>query len=136
MKQVKYIFSDLLSKLRALKGKTVAFIIAISVLLIAPTLLALGYVIYQEIAKPVEYFSVTLYDIEDKVIAEESQTLDDTGSSSLLKIFYHLVSDEKNRIEKLEVSESEAFVRADIDYNGTKFNINCYFSTDPEKRGY
>lgn len=136
MKQIKHIFYGLFSKIKALKGKKIALIIAISTVVIAPTLLATGYVVYHEIAKPVEYFSVSLYDSKNELIAEESQTLDDMGSSSLLEIFYHLILDETRHTDPPETPDDRVFVLAKIDYNGTKLNIKCYFSIDPEAEGY
>ena len=136
MRESKHIFSDFLSVLHGFKGKRIAFIIAVSMLLAVPTLLAAGYVIYHEIAKPVEYFSVKLYDSKDELIAEESQDIDDTGSSPLLKIFYHLVSDEGQSISAPEDTNNKKYVRAEIDRNGTKSELLCYFSTDTEGEGY
>ena len=136
MKKIRNLFTDLLSKTKEINGKRIATIAAISLLLITPTVLAAVFVIHNELTAPNEYLSVTLYDSENKIIAEESQTFDNMGNSSLLKLFYHLISDDTHQITDAQNADGSCYVRAEIDHNGTKHNIKCYFSTEAEDGGY
>ena len=108
----------------------------IAIMLTAPTLLATGYVLYYEFAKPPEYFSVLLYDSESTPLASESQNFEDASKSSLTEIFYLLVSDEKQVEVTPDESSSRTFVRASINHNGVDHELICYFSTDLQKAYY
>ena len=136
MNRTKSFMSDILSRLKLLGGKRIAIIIAIAAILTAPTALATVYVINQELEKPAEQLSVSLYDSEDRLIASESQILGNAGRTSLTEMFYRIISSDSRSESIPEGLTDKTFVRAEIDHNGTKHDITCYFSTDSDKGYY
>ena len=136
MNQIKHFLSDILSRQRAPKGKKIAFIIALCLIFITPTLLATGYVIYNELASPDEYISVSLYNKDGDLLASEKSNLNDMGGSSLSEIFYNFVLEEKHPTDRPTISEDQTYIRAKIDHNGTEYDLLCYFSTDSETGGF
>ena len=136
MNQIKHFLNDILSRQRAPKGKKIAFIIALCLIIIAPTLLAAGYVIYNELASPDEYISISLYNRDGDVLASEKKNINDMSGSSLAEIFYNFVLEEKHPIDRPAIYEDQTYIEAKIDHNGTQHDLLCYFSTDSETGGF
>lgn len=127
---------DILSIIKKIRSKKIIAIIMIISILAIPTLLATGYVLYYEFAKPQEYFSVSLYDNKSTLLASESQTFEDASKSSLTEIFYLLVSNEKQIEVTPDNFTDRTFVTVSINHNGVNRELTCYFSTDHQKAYY
>ncbi len=129
MKQAKGLLGDIGRWFRTMNGKRLATIIIAVSIIIAPTVFATVYVFHNEFVKDDNYFSVTLYDSDGDVIANDSQLPESAGRSTLTGIFYELIKEPVPL--KARPNETNAiYVKADISYNGIPYKLVCYFSTD------
>ncbi|MBQ8849709.1 MAG: M23 family metallopeptidase [Clostridia bacterium] len=136
MKQLKDLFYDIVRWFSALNIKKTAFIVSVAALIITPTVLAGGYVIYNEYVHNTDYFSVTLYDSDENIIAEERETPENAKVSTLTEIFYTLTKDPVAYSADTTANTDRTFVRAVMSYNGSSSEIICYFSTDEASAYY
>ncbi len=136
MKTLKDIFNNIISCFLKLKAKKVIAVILALILLIVPTLLALGYVCYIEFFQKENYFSISLYDENDRLIVTEEDQPESSETSSLSSIFYTLLNEgSKKALEASPNTENKAYVRAVTSYKNTKNDIKCYFS-ETDKTGF
>ena len=130
MKHLKSFFTAIVNRLSALSAKKIIVIALIVAVIIAPTVLAFGYVIYNEYLLVSNHFSVTLYADDDRLIATDSQDPESAGKSSLCGIFYHMTAEPVPINIDIDVIPDHGYVRAVTQYNGINAEYKCYFSTD------
>ena len=130
MKRLKSFFKATGSHIGTLSAKKIAVIALVAAVIIAPTVLALGYVIHNEYLKVSNRFSVTLYTPDDRVIATDIQDPEIAGRASLCGIFYQMTSKPVPVNIDTSVITNDSYVRAITEYNGTVSEYKCYFSTD------
>lgn len=117
----------------AVNAKKIIHALIISLLVIAPSLCAFGYTFYHDYFKKPNYFSVTLYDAENNIVAFDEVQPEFEQSDSLAMLFYDITI---SPTEITRPTESAPYVRAVTEWNGKVTDIKCYFSENDTDRFY
>ncbi len=128
MRQLKSIFNDVKQWFLSLNTKRVLIILIITVLAIAPTLFAFGYVINNEYLRQDSVFSVALYTDKNELIVFEDDNNDTPEKTSISDIFIRLTEDPQP-VEQTPLNE-EKYIKALVTVNGVSSEFKCYFSVD------
>ncbi len=134
MRQLKSIFNDVKQWLLSLNTKRVLIILIITVLAVAPTLFAFGYVINNEYLRQDSAFSVALYTDKNELIVFEDDNTDTPSKASVSDIFIRLAEDPEP-IDQAPLNE-EKYIKAIVTVNGVSSELKCYFSVDNDAGYY
>lgn len=105
-------------------------IIAIAAVLcfLLPTILALSLILADDSEYTADSLSVTLFDSERVLIAEETASPDPEKHNSLVDIFYHIITSSVSSGSAPFSPDGSTPMYASIVYNGDHSEYTCYFS--------
>lgn len=125
MQEIKKRFSEWRQKLTP---KKIAIFVLTLLLLITPTVLAGIYAYYVDYVIQADSYTVTLYDAENREIAHDSGDPELANVNSLVRIFHSVTTDMKQVSKAPGDPESDPFIWADVELNGVKSKLKCFFS--------
>lgn len=126
MQNTPYIINWIKKFLSIINAKKIVITVIALLLVITPTLCAFGYIIYNDYFKKSDYFSVTLYDTDNNIIAFEEDNPENAAYGSLVQIFCD-ISSTQTVVES--TADTKTYIRAVTEWNGIKSELKCYFST-------
>ncbi len=93
-----------------------------------PTILAVSLIFADDSEYTPDTLSITLYDSEHVLIAEETASPNDAKHNSLVDIFYHMITASSPTDKAPFPKEECSPMYASVVYNGNRSEYTCYFS--------
>lgn len=135
MKSFFNVFDDVKKFFVTLNTKKILIIVCVLLLIIAPTLFAVGSIIYHNHLYTSDLFSVTIYSDDGTQLDYDEKEIDSAESTSLSFIFYEMTVENKIPNTLPQKSEQTPYVRAVTKINNDVSEYRCYFSAD-DLQGY
>ena len=109
-------------------AKQIAVWLLAAMLLITPTISAHLYIYYVDHVQHSQSFSVTLYDEDGALIAQDSGIPNSAAETALFEQFYRLVTRLKSTGTSPGDPENDPYILAETSLNGVTTTYHCYFS--------
>ncbi len=135
MKYLKDIFYDIRKWFLTMNIKRIVIISIAFILITAPSVIAINYIINNEFLNQESVFSVALYTEKDELILYEDASADTSGNESVSDIFIELMKFPIAQSDEAADYTESRYIKAVITENSVVSELLCYFSVD-KSEGY